>query len=44
MSISVIEMTKAEYLEKAFELYNEGKIDAETYDAMIMNADGFCED
>jgi methionine synthase II (cobalamin-independent) len=37
-------MTKAEYLEKAFELYNKGKIDAETYDAMIMNADVFCED
>jgi hypothetical protein len=36
-------MTKAEYLEKAFELYNEGKIDADTYDAMVMNADIFCD-
>ena len=35
-------MTKSEYLEKAFELYNEGKIDADTYDAMLMNADIFC--
>jgi hypothetical protein len=34
---------KSEHLERAFELYNEGKIDADTYDAMLMNADIFCE-
>lgn len=27
-----------------FDLYNSGEIDADTYDAMIMNADIFCDD
>lgn len=37
-------MTKLEYLKRAFELYNEGKIDADTYDAMLMNVDAFCDE
>lgn len=35
-------MTEAEYLERALKAYTEGKIDADTYDAMLMNADIFC--
>ena len=37
-------MKRNEYLRRAFEALNEGRIDEETYDAMIMNADIFCED
>lgn len=37
-------MNKREYLRKAFEAFNAGRIDEETYDAMIQNADIFCED
>lgn len=37
-------MKRTEYLHRAFEAYNAGKIDEETYDAMVMNADIFCED
>ena len=37
-------MKRSEYLRRAFEAYNEGKIDEETYDAMVMNADVFCDD
>lgn len=37
-------MNKKEYFKKALEALNEGRIDEETYDAMIMNADIFCED
>ena len=37
-------MRKTEYLDRAFELYNSGKISADVYDAMIMNADIFCDD
>ena len=37
-------MTKKEYLKRAFKAFNEGRIDEETYDAMIQNADIFCED
>lgn len=37
-------MKRNEYLRRAFEALNEGRIDEETYDAMVMNADIFCED
>lgn len=37
-------MKKAEYLQRALDLYNAGKIDAQTYDAMIMNAEIFCDE
>lgn len=37
-------MTKEEYLEKAFELLNEGKISAEAYDSIISNIDIFTEE
>lgn len=37
-------MRRNEYMKTAFDLYNEGKIDADTYDAMIMNADVFCDE
>lgn len=32
------------YLARAQEAYNSGKISAEVYDAMLMNADIFCDD
>jgi hypothetical protein len=35
-------MSKEKYLKKALEAYDRGKIDADTYDAMVMNADIFC--
>lgn len=31
-------------MERAFRAYNEGRVDAETYDAMVENADIFSED
>lgn len=34
-------MTKQEYLERALKLLNEGKINEEVYDSMIMNVDNF---
>lgn len=37
-------MTKKQYLETALRLYNEGKISAVTYDAMVMNAEEFVFD
>lgn len=37
-------MKKSEYLQRALTLYDNGKIDADTYDAMLMNADVFCEE
>lgn len=37
-------MKKSKYLDRAFELYNDGKIDEDTYDAMVMNADIFCDE
>ena len=37
-------MKKDEYFRAASELYDSGKIDGEVYDAMVMNADEFCED
>lgn len=37
-------MKRSEYLKHAFEAYNSGKISEEAYDAMLMNADAFCDD
>lgn len=37
-------MKRAEYLRRAFEALNEGRINEGTYDSMVMNADIFCED
>lgn len=37
-------MKRSEYMERANNAYDEGKIDADTYDAMIINADIFCDD
>jgi len=37
-------MKRSEYLQNAFRLRNEGKISDEAYDAMIMNADSFCDE
>ena len=37
-------MKRREYLSDAFNKYNEGKISAEVYDAIIMNINEFCED
>ena len=37
-------MKRGEYLSDAFNKYNEGKISAEVYDAIIMNINEFCED
>lgn len=37
-------MKRAEYLRRAFEAYNEGRVDEDTYDAMVENADIFGED
>lgn len=37
-------MTAQEYLDNAFEAYNTGRIDVETYDAMLMQMDEFVEE
>ena len=37
-------MKRTEYLQRANKAYDDGRIDADTYDAMIMNADIFCDD
>ena len=37
-------MKKSEYLKRALDLYNRGKVNGEVYDAMLMNADTFCDD
>ena len=37
-------MKKSEYLNRAFEALNSGKIDEDTYDSMLLNADVFCDD
>ena len=37
-------MTRNEYLKKAFEAYNVGRINEDTYDAMVMNANIFCDE
>ena len=36
-------MDKNEYLKAAFKKYNEGKISAEAYDAILENIENFCE-
>lgn len=36
-------MTRREYFERAFDAFNAGRIDEATYDAMLENADVFCE-
>ena len=36
-------MDRNEYLKDAFEKYNEGKISAEAYDAILKNIENFCE-
>lgn len=35
---------KSEYLERANEAFDKGRIDEDTYDSMLMNADIFCDD
>ena len=37
-------MTRQEYLKRAFNLLNSGKISEEAYDCMICNIDEFTED
>ena len=37
-------MTRSEYLERIFNMFNEGKIDEETYDHMLMMADEYSEE
>lgn len=37
-------MDRNTYMRTALELYNFGEITAEVYDAMILNADAFCDD
>lgn len=37
-------MTRSEYMKSAFDAYNEGRISEDVYDAMLMNADDFCDD
>lgn len=37
-------MKRIDYFTRAAELYGSGKISGEVYDAMILNADEFCED
>lgn len=36
-------MKGSEYLKRAQELYDSGKVSAEVYDAMQMNVDAFCD-
>ena len=37
-------MDRNEYLKDAFEKYNEGKISAEVYDAILENINAFCDE
>lgn len=37
-------MKRSEYLRRAFEAYNEGRISDEAYDSMVENADVFCDE
>lgn len=37
-------MKRSEYLKRAFEAYNEGRVSGEVYDSMVMNADVFCDE
>lgn len=36
-------MTRSEYAKRAADLFDNGKISEETYDAMLMNIDEFCD-
>ena len=37
-------MSRNEYLEETFKLFNEGKISDSAYDAILMNVDAFTND
>ena len=37
-------MSRNDYLNEAFELFNEGKISDSVYDAILMNVDEFTND
>ena len=37
-------MTRSEYLKRALDALNEGRISTEAYDAMCENADIFCDE
>ena len=37
-------MTRAEYMKRALDAWSAGRIDEETYDAMMLNVDVFCDD
>ena len=37
-------MTKSEYLQRALDAFDTGRVDEATYDAMVSNADIFCDD
>lgn len=37
-------MKRDEYFKRAADLYGSGQVSGEVYDAMIMNADVFCDD
>lgn len=37
-------MTRSEYVKRALQALDEGRISEDTYDAMLMNADFFCDD
>ena len=37
-------MKRNEYFKRAADLYGSGQVSGEVYDAMIMNADIFCDD
>lgn len=37
-------MSRNEYLEEAFNLFNEGKISDDAYDAIVMNIDEFTKE
>ena len=42
--MEVEDMTRSEYLRKANEAFDSGKVSEEVYDGIVMNADIFCED
>ena len=37
-------MTRKEYVMRALKALDEGRIDEDTYDAMLMNTNYFCDD
>ncbi len=37
-------MTRSEYMRHAFEAFNSGRVDEETFDAMLENIDVFCDE